>query len=224
MDLLTIGILICAVLIAILSFLKSQKDSDETIRNKDEIIKSFRDLTTGGDSFIYVSALNSNGSNEVSFLVNFVGKNPMYDVTIKVTESDIDYSNPNQISYLVKKSRDFNLGTVNPIGTGILFTDTISNNHLNKFGRKYFVKINSRNGLIEEDVQIRFTNQDFKTAHKVNVYEPNYSTDLFTPTYGITKQKLRHIDPGFMVSELDFLDTTPGWKSKYEIETGQLLR
>ncbi len=228
-NILIYGLGVCSMGVLAFSFfqqLKQSKDSDfakeEQLKQKDEIISEFKNLITGGDSFLFLKPSKVSNTNEILFLMEFKGKYPLYDTTILIEEFDFVKVAQNEYKFQKSNQRTVNLGTVNPLQANNFFQIKVPEplGPNDQFGKRYFFKINSRNGMIEEDVYIRQEGTNFSMAYKVVNFEPDYSGQFGGIGIGAIKRKVRHIDQIFPVHQLDHMEGGSGWKAEYEIQTG----
>lgn len=192
------------------------------LKENEKIISEFKNLITGSDSYLYLTPSKVSNSNEVLFLLEFKGKYPLFDTSIYVEEFDLVQIDTNNFQYRKSNQKLINLGTVNPLQRNSLFQIEIptSNNPTQQFGKRFFFKINSRNGMVEEDVYLRREGAHFSMAYKVVYFEPDYSEKFGGIGIAGIKRKIRHIDPKFPIHELDHLNGDSGWKSQYEAQSG----
>lgn len=226
---LIIGLTVCSIGVVAFTFMQqyqqrkdSLADKEEQLKQKDEIISEFKNLITGGDSFLFLRPSKVSNTDDVLFIMEFKGKYPLYDTTILIEEFDLVKINGNDYKFQNTNQRSISLGTVNPLQANSLFQIQIpkSSGPEDQFGKRYFFKITSRNGLVEEDVYIIREGAHFSMAYKVVNFEPDYSGQFGGIGIGAIKRKVRHIDPMFPIRQLDHLEGDSGWKKKYETQTG----
>ena len=224
-----IGLTICSIGVVVFTVIQQFRqrnevlaDKKEQLKQKDEIISEFKNLITGGDSFLFLRPSKVINTDEVLFLIEFKGKYPLYDTTILIEEFDLIKISGNDYNFRKANQRTISLGTVNPLRANNLFQITIPqpSGPGDQFGKHYFFKISSRNGLVEEDVYISREGTQFSMAYKVVYFEPDYSGQFGGIGIGAIKRKIRHIDFTFPVHQLDHIEGDSGWKADYENQTG----
>lgn len=216
------GIPICSVLIVVFTVIQQQKQTDDQLRQKNEIISEFTNLTTGGDSYLFLRPAKVSNTDDVLLSIVFKGKYPLYDASVFIEEFDLKHITGEQYKFEKTGQRSLALGTVNPLQQNVLIETKVPQpvSATSQFGKRYFFKINSRNGMVEEDVVLRQEGANFSMAYKVVRYEPDYESKFGSPGFKNIKPKVRHIDPGFPVHQLDHLNGDSGWKASYEEQTG----
>lgn len=194
----------------------------DSLQQKDEIISEFKNLITGGDSFIFLRPSSISDKNEILFILEFKGRYPLYDTSILIEEFDLKQIEGDMFQFQKTSQRSIPLGTVNPLQNNFLFSVKVPkpSNPEDQYGKRFFFKVNSRNGMIEEDLFLRQEGVHFSMAYKVVFFEPDYSGQFGGIGIGSIKRKVRHIDPMFPVHQLDHLEGDSGWKADYEISTG----
>ena len=221
-NIVTWGIPICSVLIVVFTVLQQQRQNDDQLRQKNEIISEFTNLSTGGDSYLFLRPAKVSNTDDVLLSIVFKGKYPLYDASVFIEEFDLKHVSGNNYKFEKTVQRSISLGTVNPLQQNTLIEIKLppSPTPTSQFGKRYFFKINSRNGMVEEDVILRQEGTNFSMAYKVVRFEPDYEGKFGNLGFKNIKPKVRHIDPGFPVHQLDHLDGDSGWKASYEEQSG----
>ncbi len=231
-NLIIIGLTICSIGViafTVMQQFQQRKEAldakEEQLKQKDEIIGEFKNLITGGDSYLFLRPSKVSNTNDVLFILEFKGKYPLYDTSILIEEFDLKQVGADTYQFQKSNQRSIPLGTVNPLQRNSLFQILIPEptNPSEQFGKHYFFKINSRNGMIEEDVFLRREGVHFSMAYKIVYYEPDYSGQFGGIGIGAIKRKIRHIDPMFPVHQLNHTEGDSGWKADYEIQSGRNL-
>lgn len=228
MDGYTWGIFICTVVIAAFTLLKqakqNQKDKERLesqIQQKEEIITEFKNLITGGDSFFFVRPSKVSNTDDALFIIEYRGRYPIYDSTVLVECFNYQNDGFGNWNYYKTETRRYDLGTVQPLRQELLFQTKVPTNSSAPFGQRYFLKISSRNLLIEEDIYIRKVGTEFKIAYKVATYSPDYSGDAGQSMKDI-KRRVRSVDDGFPLWELSHYQGDTGWNpNDYAEKKGQ---
>ena len=222
-----VGLSICSFGVVMFTVIQQFRHRAETIKNKeeqlaqkDELLQEFKNLVTGGDSFLFLTPLTIEDRGEVIFQLEFKGKYPLYDASIFIEEFDLESTTENQYQFQRISQRSLALGTINPLQKNTLFNVAIPKSDVGQFGKRYFFKISSRNGMVEQDVYLRKEGPHFSTAYKVIYFEPDYSGQFGSIGIGKIQKKVRYIDPAFPVQQLDHLNGDSGWKGNFEISTG----
>jgi hypothetical protein len=228
-DFLSLAFVIASIAVILITFLQQRKQTqdqlkarDEQIQQKNEIIDELKAIMTGGESYFFLRPSKVANENEVLFILEFRGKYPVYDSSITIEEFNYKITSPGFFAYEKVNQKNLDVGTIHPLRQKNLFTVKVPVlNGNEQFGRKYFFSINTRNGVIEEDVLIRQEGAHFSFAYKVVRIKPKYS-DEGIPSAGIDRfeRKIRHIDPTFPVHEMDHLEGDTGWLGTYDEVSG----
>lgn len=193
------------------------RQGNEQLEAKDQIITEQRNLVTGGDSFFFLRPSLVAGSSEVLLIGEFKGNYPVYDVTIEVQEYD-RIPQGNNFAYLPSSSYSVQIGTVHPLKSSSIFRQIIlPTDGFNQFGKRYFVKISSRNGFVEEDIYLRGTASGFAQAFKVVQFLPKYGEQGPGLPLDRIAARVKKIDQSFPMQDLDHLNGDSGWNRNYEM-------
>lgn len=193
--------------------IRQGKDQLET---KDQIIAEQRNLVTGGESFFFFRPSLVVGTNEVVLISEFKGNYPVYDVTIEVQEYD-RIPQGNSFVYHPSSSYNVQMGTVHPLKSSSIFRQiTLPTHGFNQFGKRYFMKISSRNGFVEEDIYLRGMATGFVQAFKVVQFLPKYGQNEPGLPLDRILARVKKIDPSFPMQDLDHLNGDSGWSRDYE--------
>lgn len=231
-DLLSFGLLACSVGVIIFTFMQQQRQNQESIEMKDEIIKQketiiqeMKDAITGGDSYLFVRPQKVANSEEVIFLFEFRGRHTIYDVTVTVDEYNLKIIDSKTMTYEKVNRHTTNIGTVHPLKTNDPFKiDVPVLGGYDQFGKRFFFSIRARNGLVEEDVFIRREGTHFSHAYKVVQMFPSFEPSQKASGIAKVFKKIRHIDPAFPVHELSHLQGDSGWLGTFEESTGTTVQ
>lgn len=151
-NLYSLGFFLCSVGVLAFTFLQQTKQNAEALeaknaqlKQKDEIISEFKNLMTGGSSYLFLEPAKIANTNEVLFIFSFKGKYPLYDVSIFIQEFDLKQIGINKLQYQQSDQKTISLGTVNPLQKSSIITVNIPTpkNKEDQFGKRFFFKINS---------------------------------------------------------------------------------
>jgi hypothetical protein len=206
---------ICSVIGTLLLGVRQGKEQLET---KDQIITEQRNLVTGGEGYFFLRPSRVTGSNEVILLSEFRGNYPIYDVTIDVQEYDRVLQGQKYV-YHPSSSYSVQMGTVHPLKSSSIFRQiTLPANGTNQFGKRYFLKISSRNGFVEEDIYLRETVNGYAQAFKAVQFLPKYGDNVQGLSLDRIEARVKKIDSSFPMQDLDHLDGDSGWNVSYQFE------
>ena len=202
--------------------IKANQDASLTLqKTQTEIIQETARYVTGGDSFIYVEPAKVSNRNVVLLLTKFSGKYPLFDVSLSVNEFN-QHFRKNSFEWFGIKQYLKQWGTVNPLkqfeSLDKIFIPIKSNN----YGKKFFIKIDSRNFMMEVTIILRVKNGIFSHAFKVIRFLPSYEKGVFGNEY-IDKVigEVRHIDENFPIEELEHVKGSSSWGARFNKSTGR---
>ncbi|EOQ87407.1 hypothetical protein LEP1GSC202_0331 [Leptospira yanagawae serovar Saopaulo str. Sao Paulo = ATCC 700523] len=221
-------IAISGIALVIFTFINEKVNNDEKLKEKDELINELKNIITGGDSYFFFQPQIVSGSNRILLLYKFSGKYSIYDSSIQIHEYDLIQLNNLKYNYQKVNTLTVNHSTLNPLIEMNYLLEVQIPNHSSpnsQFGKKYFMTIASRNGLIEEDIIIRKEGNNQPTiAYKVISHLPKFSESYPNYDHSTIKARNRHIDPAFPVHELDHTRGDSSWTAKFEFFTGSDLK
>jgi hypothetical protein len=203
------------------TILANRETSSQLLQNKNEIIEETSRFVTGGDSFIYIKPSKVSNSDTVMFLTEFNGNYPIFDVTLSINEYDYRTIEKGNFKWVSVENRKVQYGTVNPLKQ----FESLDMIHIpdqpEQFGKKYFIKIDSRNSMIECMIILRRNGKHFSMAYKVVRFLPKYKGKRdHLDWLDRIDAEVRHVDMLFPIHELDHLDGDSGWRADYKIQSG----
>ena len=160
----------------------SEKNIKLTEENKNLVLESTA-IVTGGDSYCYIlptPGIGINNSNSVNFHLTHEGKYPVYDIEVRIDDSDevgrilkeeqtVTKFNEEPLvksmSRLSKASKTFPIGNLSPTRGRLLGLDATLPSNADK--KSYFVSITSRNSYIEQNITYHRVEGEWKLAYKV---------------------------------------------------------
>lgn len=200
------------------TLLLGARQGKEQIKTRDKIINEQRNLVTGGESYFFLRPSKVVGSDEVILVTEFRGNYPIYDMTIDIQEYD-RVPQGASYAYIATSAYSMQMGTLHPLkSSSILKQFTLPTQGLNEFGKRYFLKISTRNGFVEEDIYIRGTNNGYTQAYKVVQFLPKYGESTFGYPLDRIKARVKKIDASFPMTDLNHLNGDSGWNREYENE------
>jgi len=224
------GLAACSVGVVVFSVIQQVHQKNENIaakeaqlKEKDELINELKNLITGGDSFFYIRPSIAHQQNKIFFSFAFQGKYPLYDATVHYREYDIIYPTNIAERYLVITERTAPVGTLHPLMHDTFYISDINPTDPTIRGKRYFFRITTRNGLLTQEVLVRYMAGNPSLAYSVVTMTPNYEDSTFGFSRDKTKKRIRHIDENFPIDEITHVHGDTGWSGKYEQMTGKLL-
>lgn len=154
------------------------QDKNDIIQAQQNVIEEQRNIVLGGDSRLYLSPFLKN--NELGLKFELDGQYPVYDASISLESWTLRDRRP----LLWEKDpgvQFFNIGTVQKMKTLELFREIPLTQDGSVEGKKIFLKISSRNAVIEEDIIAYRIGDQSGLGYKVIMHTPKYNER----TYGM---------------------------------------
>lgn len=191
------------------------KQGNDQIHVRDQIIQEQRNLMTGGDGYFFLRPSLLPESNEFILVGEFRGKYPLYDVTIEVQEYN-GVAHGHNFQYDLGPQYSVQIGTIHPLKSASVFKQLVLPiSGVANFGKRYFLKISSRNGVIEQDIYVRGTQHGFVQAFKVVQLLPRYGGRPGSILDRI-EARIKKVDSSFPVHELGISTGNSGWNQDFQ--------
>lgn len=195
-------------------YVEQDQKTQRLIETQAKVIEEQRSLVTGGNAYVYLEPSNVMPEEKILLLYKHVGGYPIYDASMTIESWDA-VRNGNGFSFVNHKQEERQLSTVTPNQN---FHYEREVNLVGSLGKRYFVAIRSRNGIMEEDIYYLRFGKTMARAYKIVFLEANYGNQpLALPISKIRRIK-KHFDSAFDPSAItDHRNGDTGWDANYDL-------
>lgn len=205
--LLAIGAVVSIFIGYVAGYIQEKKQTDFqniTLQNQqttiDELKRALveqRNLILGGESYLYLRPSRSGSTNKYVLSFQFVGQHPLYELKLKIEESDIT-TTANGMSFGPSLNTNHDLQTVHPtIGLKYLKEFSVTRSP-NIIGKRFLVNGTARNGIIEQEILIYSDKLgNMLEANKVITVAPNYENDGYNLPITGSRRRVKKLSSNF---------------------------
>lgn len=194
-------------------YFEQDQKTQRLIETQAKVIEEQRNLVTGGNAYVYLQPSNVMPEDKVILSYKHVGSYPIYDATMTIESWDAIRSG-DEFSFVNHQREDRLLSTVTP-NQNFLYDREVDLG--GKDGKRYFISIRSRNGIMEEEVYYLRFGKTLSRAFKVVFLEANYGNQPVALPISKVRRILKYFDSDFDGSAIkDNRTGDTGWDANYD--------